>query len=173
MGTGSRGHTGMVPQNVSDPCPWPQAQQGTLFHSPLPRDGSRLWRGFWDRRELLLLPQELRGKRDTAGESFHISPSFKHFFSKLKQSISEAFTASLETGQSKISHLICLYIPIELLSLCKICQQNLPAYSFPFVPHYSFSFSLQTNTFHQKFGSFLSKGTCTSSQYLLIASLQG
>lgn len=107
----------MPPQSVSAPCPQPQAQQGTLLHGTSLRDvmAPSYGEGLWSRRELRLL---LQGKRDTTGESLCISPSFKHFFSKLKQSTSEAITVSLEASQCKIPQLMALDTPAHCLCLC-------------------------------------------------------
>lgn len=158
----------MVPQNVLDPCPWPQAHQGTLLPSPLSWDvlAAGCGEGFGTGGSCGF-SQALRGKRDSAGESLNISPSFKHFFSKLKQSISEAFTASLETGQSKISQLICLYIPVEPLCLYVKCANKtslLVLFSLYLITLPSLC--RQTH-FHQKVGSFLQRHYMSPSIHLL------
>lgn len=109
----------MPPQTFSAPCPQLQAQQGALLHSTCPRNETAAGYGesLWTRRELWLLMQGLMGKENTTEESPHISPSFKHLFSKLKQSTSEAITVSLEARQGKISQLMALDIPAHCLCL--------------------------------------------------------
>lgn len=171
----------MPPQSLSAPCPWPQAQQGTLLCGTSPRDAMAAGYGeggYVDQERSVASPAGADG--DTAGESLRISPSFKHFFSKLKQSTSEAITVSLETNQCKniptngSRHPCALSLPPS-----QICQQNLPAYvhlrcSFLFALYCSsslFSPHHRQTHFHQKVDSFLHSKTCTSPSICLVPHL--
>lgn len=158
----------MPPENVSGPCPRPQAQQGTLLHSTSPRDASAAGYGksLWARRELWLLLQRPMGKRDTTGESPHISPSFKRFFSNLKQSTSEAIIA-LPSKTARLMALDtpahCLCLPLKFASKISQLTSTYAAF-FTLHPIALLPSSLHAAEihFHQEADSFLHSRTCTS-----------
>lgn len=152
-------------------------------HLPEGCHDSKLWRGPMDQEAAAASPTGADGEEGHHKRKPTHFPFLQAFLlEKLKQSTSEAITASLEASQCKISQLMALDTPARgPLPPSQICQQNLSAHvhlccSSLFAPCCSsFPFSLhcrQTHG-HQKVDSFLHSGTCTSPSICLLPHLDG